>query len=530
MLLFTNAVFALFVIIALGYLLGRVSFRGFSFDISAVIFVALLFGHLGVELPDAIERIGMVLFIFTVGIQAGPGFIDSFRKRGRSLVLLSSIIVLSGGILSFVFMFAFKLQPSMAIGLMCGALTSTPGLTVATEATGSPLASIAYSIAYPFGVLGVILFVRLSPKFLGIDVKEQTKRIESEERNTFPLIENRNFRIIQSPIVGKTLKEIMEHYLPGISISRISHKGEGKTPTRSTILEEGDLVKAVGTPELLDRAKLIVGPVVDEEIRLLDSYTVQQVLVTNKSMVNRTLDEINLLQNFDAVVTRVRRSGIDITPSPDLHLRFGDKLMVACQTNSLEALGKMLGNDEKHLSDTDFLPIALGISLGILLGFIQIPILPHLSIKLGITGGVLLTAIALSAIGRTGSIVWTMSGSANQMLRELGMLLFLAGVGTNAGKHIVETVQIAGPQLLVMGLAITLIPMLVALLANRFIFKLNIFELMGAITGGMTSTPGLTACNSLTSNNIPDRAYAAVYPVAMVLLIIMVQIMSYMVI
>lgn len=525
----TNPVFALFVILSLGYILGRVRVFGFSFDVSAVILIALLFGHLGVVLPEAIERIGMVLFIFTVGIQAGPGFMDSFKKQGRKLAMLAAVIVLSGVCITFIFMYAFNLPTAMAIGLMCGALTSTPGLTVATEATGSPLASIAYSIAYPFGVLGVVVFVRLIPYILRVNTAKESERVEKEHRSTFPLIENRTFRVSHSPVAGKTLKVIMEKYLQGVSISRIKHAGEGKTPSCDTLLEDGDLVKAVGTREALERVEVLIGPAVDEDIPLLDSYSIEQVLVTNKDMVNKTIEELNLLQNFNAVITRVRRSGIDITPSPDLQLRFGDKLTIACHKNSLGGLNRMLGNNEKLLSDTDFLPIALGISLGFLLGQLQISFPNQFTLKFGVTGGVLLAAMALSAIGRTGPIVWTMSGSANQILRELGLLFFLAGVGTSAGKHIVETFQNTGPQMLVMGFAITLVPMIIALVVNKFLTKLNIFELLGSIAGGMTSTPGLGACNSITSSNIPDRAYASVYPLAMVILILMVQLMSYIV-
>lgn len=524
--LLANPIFALFTIIALGFILGNIRVFGVSFDVSAVIFVALIFGHFGVIIPTEIERMGMVIFIFTVGIQAGPGFLDSFKQHGRKMVLMAIAIVLSGSLVAYCFMLIFGIDSSMAIGLLCGALTSTPGLTVAIEATSSPLASIGYGIAYPFGVVGVIVFVKILPRILRVDLVKENNTVEITEHSAFPPIHNAHFRVENASVFGRSLSELKIRSMTGASISRIQHGNEGKTPTPVCALNQGDIIKAVGTSESLQKIEMLIGPRVDMEIELSEDYAIEQVLVTNKKLVNKKLGELALFQHYSVVVTRIRRSGIDISPSPDLSIRFGDKFTVACPKENLKPLLALVGNNDKLLSDTDFFPIALGLVLGIILGQLQISFPNHFTIGLGLSGGILLMAIILSGLGKTGPVVWTMSGSANQLLRQLGLLFFLAGVGTHAGEHLVETLKSSGLMLFVLGIATTLIPMTIAVVFNKYFFKLNLFELLGTITGGMTSTPGLAACDSLTHSNIPGKSYAAVYPIAMVVLIVFVQIIS----
>lgn len=522
----TNPVFALFLIICIGFLLGRIKFLGISFDVSAVIFVALVFGHYGTEMPPIIEKIGMVLFIFTVGIQAGPGFFDSFRKNGRELAVVASVIIIAGGLSTLAFMYFLNLDSAIAVGILCGALTSTPGLTVAIETTASPLASIGYGIAYPFGVVGVILFVKILPKLLRADIKKETESIESELLKSYPVMVHKHFRVDNHTVFGRTLRDLRVRTMTGATISRVKHVEDAFTPSPETILHQGDILRAVGTEDSLKRFALLIGPIVDEDINLGKEYEVQSVLVTNTEVVNRALDELNLHQSYNAVITRIRRSGIDIAPSPNLQVKFGDKLLVACRKEDMKQIVALLGNNDQGLSDTDFFPIAAGIVLGILAGQLQLSFPGNFTFSLGLSGGILLVAILLSSIGRTGPVVWTMTGSANQLLRQMGLLLFLTGVGTSAGAHLVETVQTAGLQLLFIGVAITLIPMIVAAVIGRYVYKLNILHLLGTITGGMTSTPGLAACDSMTNSNVPSTSYAAVYPIAMVVLIILVQILS----
>lgn len=382
--LLNSSYFALFLIVALGFMLGRIKIKGLSLDVSAVIFIALLFGHFGVIIPKELGNFGLVLFIFTIGIQAGPGFFDSFRSKGKTLIIITLLIICSAALTAVGLKYAFDIDTPSVVGLIAGALTSTPGLAVAIDSTHSPLASIAYGIAYPFGVIGVILFVKLLPRIMRID----------------------------------------------------------------------------------------------------------------------------------------------LSPSPDLALKFGDKLMVVGEKDGIKGVARLLGNDTKQLSDTDFFPIALGIVLGVLFGKLNISFSDSLSFSPGLTGGILMVALFLSAIGKTGPILWSMSGPANQLLRQLGLLLFLAEVGTSAGRNLMATFQESGWLLFGVGAAITLVPMLVAVCVGLFVFKINILDLLGTITGGMTSTPGLAAADSMTDSNIPSVAYATVYPIAMVFLILIIQVIA----
>ena len=525
--LLSTSYFALFLIIALGFILGSIKLKGISLDVSAVIFIALLFGHYGIVIPSDIQNFGMILFIFTIGIQAGPGFVDSFKSKGRDLAILTIFLIASAGGITYLLSMLTGLNSDISTGLLSGALTSTPGLAAAIESTHSTVSSIGYGIAYPFGVIGVILFVKLMPYLLRVNLKTLEEKLEKEQFNEFPSLHARVFRVENQNVIGKSLQELRIRTMTGANIARILCNNEAVVATRNTVLNEGDIIKAVGTLDALDRVQLLIGPSVNMELSPNKNYVLESLLVTNKKLINTTLGSLNLWGNFDVTVTRIRRSSVEITPTPDIQLKLGDKLMVAGHKDDMVEVAKLLGNDAKALSSTDFFPIAAGIVLGVLCGKISISMGPNFTFTPGLTGGVLMVAIILSSIGKTGPIMWTMTGSANQLLRQLGLLLFLAGVGTSAGQHIVATFEQYGIMLFLVGAAITLIPMVIAALVGHYIFKMNIFYLLGTITGGMTSTPGLAATDSMTKTNIPTLAYATVYPIALVLLIIVIQILSY---
>jgi putative transport protein len=518
--------FSLFLIITLGFLLGKVKIRGISLDISAIIFVALLFGHLGVELPSDFQTLGLILFIFTMGIQAGPGFFRSFKKQAVHMIAGAAILVFTASLTAFILMFSLSIDHKIVVGLLTGALTSTPGLAAAIDTTGSTLSSIGYGVAYPFGVLGVILFVRLLPIFQKSEIRRAEQDIERELKTVFPEIINRHFRVQNPNVYGKTISSLKIRTMTGASISRVKHGPDNFTPEPDTVLHEGDIIKAVGTHEALDKTELLLGPAVDEEIPLGENYEIQSVLVTNRDIVNKTIGQLNLHANYSATITRIRRSGIDITPTASSQVKFGDKLLIACHKDHMGDVITLFGNEDKKLSDTDFFPIAAGIVLGVLFGKINLVFSDNFSFSPGLSGGILLVALILGNLGKTGPIVWTMSASANQLLRQLGLFFFLATVGTNAGAHLVETFREYGFILFGVGILITLVPMIITALLGKYILKINIFSLLGIITGGMTSTPGLAAIEPLSKNNLPQVAYATVYPFAMVLLIIFVQILS----
>ena len=277
--------------------------------------------------------------------------------------------------------------------------------------------------------------------------------------------------------------------------------------------------------KLLERVKLLIGSETQQEIPLDTNFDIRSILVTNKDVVKKTLGQLNILDTYHATITRIRRSGINISPSPSTKLQFGDKLIVVCHKTNMKHVSRIFGDDTSKLSNTDFLPIAAGIILGVLVGKLSVNF-NSFSFSLGLTGGILLVALILGRTGKTGPIMWTMTGAANQLLRQFGLLFFLAAVGTSAGSSLVNTFQEFGLELFVYGILITLVPMILTTIIARTFFKLNILTLLGALTGSMTSTPGLAAIDNLVDTDAPSVAYATVYPIAMVLLIIVVQILS----
>ena len=523
--LITNSYFVLFLIILVGFIIGRIKIKGISLDVSAVIFVALVFGHYGVQVPKDFQYLGLVLFIFTIGIQAGPSFFESFKKQGRELTLLATLLIVSSGVLTYIIFEFFGVDKNLSIGLLTGALTSTPGLASAIDITGSPLASIGYGIGYPFGVIGVILFVSFLPKIFRVKIENEEQKYKDEISTDYPEIIRKNFIVENENVIGKYLEDLNVRFMTKAVISRIKQKGIVKTPEPHITLEKGDIIRAVGTDEALERVNLLIGPETKEEILLSNKYDVRSILVTNKEVVKKPLGELNALSAYNATVTRIRRSGINISPSPSLKLQFGDKLIVTCSKENLTQVSRIFGDDDSKLSNTDFFPIALGIILGILVGKLSLN-MGSFSFSLGLTGGILLVALILGRTGKTGPVMWTMTGAANQLLRQFGLLFFLAAVGTSAGSSLVETFENYGFELFMYGIVLTLFPMIIATIAARYFFKINLLTLLGTLTGSMTSTPGLAAVDNMTNTDAPAIAYATVYPVAMVLLIIVVQILS----
>lgn len=524
--LIQNSYFALFVIICLGFIIGNLKIKGVSLDISAIIFVALVFGHFGVVIPSILEKIGLILFIYTIGIQAGPGFFDSFQKNGRSLALIATVVILSASSLAYVSHMVFGLEMPIIIGLLTGALTSTPGLAAAIETTSSPLVSIGYGVAYPFGVIGVILFVRFYPKLIRSDLKKAEKEYDKSTESGFAEIRHMHLTVENDNIFGKTIGELRVRSMTQAVVSRVMHGDLAVTPSPETTLQKGDLVRVVGTEEALKKITLLIGSETQQEIPLKTDHEVQSILVTNKEAINKSLSVFNLWTNYEATVTRIRRSGIDITPTPNIRLQMGDKVMVACSRANMKQVIRIFGNDDKRLSDTDFFPVAAGIVLGILVGKMSLSFGNSFTFSLGLTGGVLAVAMILSRIGRSGPVIWSMSGAANQLLRQLGLMFFLASVGTKAGATLLETYNEYGVQLFLVGGILTIIPMVLAVVAAYFMKSMNILSLLGTITGSMTSTPGLAAVDSMSDSNAPAIAYATVYPVAMVLLVICVQLLG----
>ncbi len=523
--LLSNTYVAFFVIVALGIAIGNIKVKGISLDLSAIIFVALVFGHFGVKIPGIIQKIGLIFFIYSVGIQAGPGFFKSFKAQGASLIFIAFVVVVSGALTSVGMAYACDIDLPLVIGIFTGALTSTPGLAAAIESTKSSLASIGYGIAYPFGVIGVILFVKIAPKLFKVNIKEEEDDYEREVHADYPELFNKNFVVENPNIFGKTIGELRVRTMTKTNIARIMHEGESIIPTMETELCKGDIVKVIGTEVGLEKIRLLIGNETDIEMPKSKKFFVRNFLVSNKEIVNSTIGELGLFENFDATATRIRRSGIDITPTAKSKLQLGDKVVVVCAEGTVPRLSKLFGDSREKLIELDLFPVSVGIILGILIGIINIPLF-GVDFHLGLTGGVLISSLLLSKIGKTGNIVWNVAGSTNQFIRKLGLVFFLASVGTNAGGSLVETVSEYGLQLFLVGAVITMVPMILAVVIGRLYFKTNFLTLLGALTGSMTSTPALSALEPMTDSNAPKIAYATVYPFALVIIVISSQVMS----
>jgi putative transport protein len=373
--------------------------------------------------------------------------------------------------------------------------------------------------------LAVILFVKLSPVLFKVSLSKEEQQYDQTVREVYPQLTNRNFVVENPNIFGRTLGELKIRTMTHCNISRVMHEGEAFTPTAKTVLHRGDLVKAVGTDSDLNKIQLLVGSPTQEQIPLSHRFVVQSILVTNEKMVNKSLGEIGLFEQYDATATSIRRAGIDFSPDANSTFHFGDKVMIAVNEQNLANVQKLLGDNRKRLIELDILPVAAGITLGILLGMVELPF-PGFRFSLGITGGVLLAAIILSRIGKTGNILWNVSGPSNQMLRKIGLVFFMVSVGTSAGGNLVETLSQGGLRYFMAGALITLLPMALAMLVGRYLFKINFLVLLGALTGAMTSTPALSAVEPMTDSNAPKISYATVYPFALVLIIVCSQLIS----
>jgi putative transport protein len=515
-----NPVFVLFVIVTLGYFLGLIRFGSFSLEASGIVIVAMIFGHFGFIVPSAFRIMGLTLFLYTIGLQAGPGFIESFKKSGRQLTFMAFITVGTAALLTVILGHVFNISSDLSVGLFAGSLTSTPGLAAATEASGSPLASLGYGVAYPVGIIGTILTLRFIPRLFRVRIHEAEEAVKREKISVRDQMEWRIVRVTNKNVQTMTIKDLNldKHY--GVTISRILRDGDSRVPKPGFKLKTDDLIRIVGTREGLDKAALMLGEVEqDVEIPLPQNRTVLRVLVNNPEYVGKQLGDHHLEERFNVIVTRVRRSGIDLPPTPERKLHMGDILQLVGDAQTLEMLSERMGANLKNMLRHEIVPVSLGIVLGMLVGSLQFGSENGVMISLGLSGGIIFTSLFLGYKGVTGPITWVVTGHTNRLLRDFGLVFFLSSVGTEAGAGLMETIRDQGVALLVMAFFITIIPMLLTAIAGMKWFKLNLLTVLGTITGGMTNTPGLGVVNKMSDSDAVNAAYAAVYPFALVLMI-----------
>lgn len=537
------AVLVISIITVTGLALSAVKFRGIGIGVTGVLFAGLFYGHLGWHIDDQVlqflREFGLILFVFTIGLEIGPGFFASLRREGLPANLCAAAVVIGGAILTVLVATLLGINPLAAAGLFSGATTNTPSLGAAQqavtmlphiEAGQKGLAALAYAVAYPGGVLGIILCVALLPRILRIDTRRETAEFEEQRRGRSVPLRSRHLRITNPNLAGLTVAKIPGIRGSGIVISRIRNAASGEIHVAAgdEPLHAGDTILAIGVPEDLEALKVIVGEDSDDDLLGgAPGILHRRIIVTRKEPLGKSLRDLALHTAYGVLVTRIRRGGLELPGDPSTQLQYGDALTVVGDARSLDQVSAILGNSPKELGLTNYLPVFLGIALGVAAGLIPItlPGLPA-SVRLGLAGGPLLAAILLSRVGQIGRIVWYMPSEANLALREMGIVLFLACVGLKAGAKFLPTLMSPeGLSWLVGGFCITVIPLLAVGVVARLFLKMNYVTLSGLMAGSMTDPPALAFANSMIGGNGASISYAAVYPLTMILRILCAQLL-----
>jgi putative transport protein len=536
----SNPILLLFSVIGLGYLLGNIRIFGFNLGVSAVLFIGMAFGALDerLALPDYIYVIGLVLFVYAIGLQSGTGFFSSFRKRGLRINLAALLILCGGAAVAVILKRIMGISAPSIAGLFCGALTNTPALAATVETIENMSAAIpasavqlslhspvvTYGLAYPFGVLGVLLWFFLFSKLFRIDfAKEEAERLK--ESGTAAIV-SKTFRVINPAVAGRTVEEALGLLgEPGFVLSRIRRGETISVVVPSTVLAAGDQVVAVGGAEALERAHILFGEQSSEHLpEESGRITYRRIFVSNKNVIGKTIRELELHTLFDATITRLRRGDVDFVPSPDTILESGDRIRVVSRRENIEAISKFFGDSIRSISETDFLSLSLGVVLGVFLGMIAFPLPNGTVFRLGFAGGPLIVGLILGKLERTGPIIWGLPYTANLVIRQVGLVFFLAAIGTKAGPGFGETFRTGGWTLIAAGALITSVVAVTAILVGYKLFKLPLSAVMGVVSGMHTQPACLAYANQQASNEIPNVWYAAVYPASMIAKIILAQI------
>ena len=534
------AVLVLSIIAVTGLLLSTLKMRGVGLGITGVLFSGLFFGHLGWHINDEVlqfvKESGLILFVFTIGLQIGPGFFASLKEQGLPTNLCASVIVLGGAALTVLLGWMLHINPFAAAGLFSGATTNTPSLGAAQQAitilplidpSNKALPALAYAVAYPGGVLGIILALVLLKVIFRIRPDSEVAEFEESRKCLTPPLQRRSLTVANPNLNGLLVRDIPTPDHANIVISRIQSPGGG---VRVASLEEsvhvGDIILAVGTEGGLDDFQRIVGGL--SEANLLDSTSsvhYRRIIVTRKEPLGKSLRQLALHTTYGVIVTRIQRGDVEMPGDADMKLQFGDTLQVVGDTQGLDQAAALLGNSAKELGITHYLPVFIGLALGVAVGLLPLalPGLP-VPVRLGLAGGPLVIAIILSRIGRIGPLVWHMPSGANLALRELGIILFLACVGLKAGAKFIPTLMSPqGVTWLAAGFCITLIPLVAVGIVARLLLKMNYVTLCGLIAGSMTDPPALAFANSMVKSDGASVSYAAVYPLTMLLRILCAQ-------
>ncbi len=526
--LMQNQVFVVFSVIALGLMLGRISFFGISLGSAAVMFVALVYGHYGVKLSPALTSAGLVLFVYCVGIGAGSRFFSTLKQAGLQLVVISCVVVLTGGVATALVASAFGISPGVAAGVFAGALTSTPGLAAAQEHFASGieqgLVPAGYAIAYPFGVVGTVLFVQLWPRLVRKDLHKIGEQLDAEQaqaRKIVPVL----VKMTNKQYVGRRIEElrILEHL--HCRVTRIMRNGVLVPIQHDDVLELDMLLWVIGREDDIEAMLEVLGEKEEAPVIINSDMERRTLVVTNRSFANKTLGELKLLRKHGISLARIRRYEYEIIPHESTVISVGDQLVAVGNEENLAKFAKVVGHRPSIIDATDLLSLSVGIAIGVLVGMI-----PFGGFKLGLAGGSLAVALLLGHFGRVGAVAGYVPRPTRLLLRELGLCLFLAGAGVKGGANFVATLQAQGAGIFVVGVVATMLPIIVGYAIASLIYKFDILTSLGGVCGAMTSTPALGVISSKTDSQVPVLSYASAYPAALLMMVVgvnvLLQIMS----
>ncbi|EPY5999901.1 putative transporter [Shigella flexneri] len=529
-----------------GLFIGNVKFRGIGLGIGGVLFGGIIVGHfvsqagmtLSSDMLHVIQEFGLILFVYTIGIQVGPGFFASLRVSGLRLNLFAVLIVIIGGLVTAILHKLFDIPLPVVLGIFSGAVTNTPALGAGQQILrdlGTPMEMVdqmgmSYAMAYPFGICGILFTMWMLRVIFRVNVETEAQQHESSRTNGGALIKTINIRVENPNLHDLAIKDVPILNGDKIICSRLKREETLKVPSPDTIIQLGDLLHLVGQPADLHNVQLVIGQEVDTSLSTKGTdLRVERVVVTNENVLGKRIRDLHFKERYDVVISRLNRAGVELVASGDISLQFGDILNLVGRPSAIDAVANVLGNAQQKLQQVQMLPVFIGIGLGVLLGSIPVfvPGFPA-ALKLGLAGGPLIMALILGRIGSIGKLFWFMPPSANLALRELGIVLFLSVVGLKSGGDFVNTlVNGEGLSWIGYGALITAVPLITVGILARMLAKMNYLTMCGMLAGSMTDPPALAFANNLhPTSGAPALSYATVYPLVMFLRIITPQLLA----
>ena len=537
--LIDNPLLLLFIVAAIGYPLGRIRIRGSSLGVAAVLFAGLAVGaiHPDLKLPEIVYLLGLGTFVYTLGLASGPAFVASLRRDGMRNNLLTVGMLLFATALTFVAQKLLHLKPTVTVGLFAGSLTNTPALAGALETlkqmkTGVGLDQLlaepvaGYSIAYPMGAMGGVLAISLMQRLWKVKYQDEARTLKIPGA-AGEALSAATIRVTWDGANGQKISDLCRREKWEVVFGRIRRGNGFLLPGPGERLEAGDLVTVIGTEAELGRVAAVLGEITKEEITLDRSkYDYRRIFVSNPQVAGRKLGSLNLHERFGATVTRVRRGDDEFLPHEDLVLEPGDRVRVVALRQKMAEVTSFFGDSYRAVSEVDILSFSLGLALGLLLGIVPFPLPGGITVKLGFAGGPLIVALILGTVERTGNMVWSLPYSANMTLRQMGLVLLLAGVGTRAGYGFVSTFGNGqGLAIFAAGAIITFVVALVTLWVGHRVMKIPMNLLVGMVAGLHTQPAVLGYALEQTGNDLPNIGYASVYPVATIGKIVLAQVL-----